>query len=480
MPPLPAREEDPRPPGVELTPREADEPMIAKTLPREQHPISRDLIDPDVLRILYRLKHAGHQAYVVGGAVRDILRGYEPKDFDVATDATPMQLRRLFRNSRIIGRRFKLVHVFFGHKNVEVATLRAHVQPDAETLEDGDLYVHEDNVWGDVESDSWRRDFTINALYYSIDGFEVIDHTGGLDDLEDRQIRSVGDPEVRFREDPVRMLRAIKFAARFGFDVEEGTAEAIAELPIEIHKASRFRVTEEIFRILSQRNRGTGLRMLRDYGFLRHLFPTWVLAIGDEGLEQVIEFFDHVESHAEHGRYLPLEVLAASMFLPMLGTVNISEQSYHQHAGELAQEIRQTATEMDLPKRLTSVAISLLRGQLYLLYFANREKSLNRFVRSPEFDWVWRLHDLAFGDVEELHPLQERWLAAREALPQPLGGWVDNPDRRDVFSFRGIKGGGRHREGEPRTILDESNGDETEGGGRRRKRRRRRRGGRRR
>src|SRR5258708_3640546 len=170
--------------------------------------------------------------------------GRRPKDFDVATDARPRDLRRLFRNSGEVGRRFRLVHVFFGPKNVEVATLRSMTEP----VEDGgDLYVEEDNQWGDLESDSFRRDFTINALYYDIRDFAVIDYTGGVQDLEDKLIRCIGDPQVRFREDPVRMLRAVKFAARFGFSFAPETAQALHELPGEILKASRFRVTEEIF-----------------------------------------------------------------------------------------------------------------------------------------------------------------------------------------------------------------------------------------
>ena len=187
----------------------------------------------------------------------------------------------MFRNSRTVGRRFRLVHVFFGHKNVEVATLRSAVEPSG----DGDdLYVEDDNQWGDLESDAFRRDFTINALFYDIRDFSVIDYTGGVKDLQNHVVRTIGDPRVRFQEDPVRMLRAIKFAARFGYTFERTTEEAIKELHAEILKASRFRVTEEIFRILVQANRQDGLRMLGDFGFLSVLYPQWLDAIGEEGL----------------------------------------------------------------------------------------------------------------------------------------------------------------------------------------------------
>ena len=162
--------------------------MEPDSIPRDQHPVSRSMIDPDVVRILYRLKHEGYQAYVVGGAIRDILRGeHEPKDFDIATDARPMELRRLFRNSRIIGRRFRLVHIFFGQKNIEVATLRRTVQPDADgglLQSEADLDYDDDRMWGTLETDAMRRDFTCNALYYSIHDFSIIDYVGGVQDVK--------------------------------------------------------------------------------------------------------------------------------------------------------------------------------------------------------------------------------------------------------------------------------------------------------
>src|SRR5208283_2277445 len=177
---------------------------------RADHPISRQDIDKDTLHVLYKLKDANYSSFLVGGAVRDLLMGRRPKDFDIATDARPNELRRLFRNSRVVGRRFKLVHVFFGPKNVEVATLRSMVEP---ATPSDDLYIDDDNQWGDLQSDAFRRDFTINALFYDIRDFAVIDYTGGVADLEAQLIRCIGNPQVRFQEDPVRMLRAVKFAA---------------------------------------------------------------------------------------------------------------------------------------------------------------------------------------------------------------------------------------------------------------------------
>ena len=252
------------------------EPVI---VPRADHRISRRDIDPDALRVLYRLREADHIAYLVGGSVRDMLLGRKPKDFDVGTDAHPSQVKRLFRNCWIIGRRFRLAHVKFGNKVIEVATFRKHVpaplpgeesaaaedavvvasSPAAETTKHGrpdrhDRFehatIHRDNLFGTPEEDAFRRDFTINGLFYDIESRSVIDYVGGLSDLERRVIRSIGDPRVRFVEDPVRMLRAVVFGARLGFDLDSLVIEAIAEHRGLIATASPARLLEEYFRIL--------------------------------------------------------------------------------------------------------------------------------------------------------------------------------------------------------------------------------------
>jgi poly(A) polymerase len=415
--------------------------MEPHIIARADHPISRKDIDPDVLRVLYKLKDAGHESYLVGGAVRDLLMGRLPKDFDVATSARPNELRRIFRNSRIVGRRFRLVHVFFGSKNVEVATLRSSVVP---STDPNDLYIEEDNEWGDLESDSFRRDFTVNALYYDIRDFAVVDYTGGVKDLHDHVIRSIGDPQVRFREDPVRMLRAIKFAARFGYTFEAETEAALRQHQQDILKASRFRVTEEVFRILIQPNRHVGLKMLKDYGFLSVIYPQWLESIGAEGFEQVLGFFEAAEKEAANDRFFPMEVLATGLFVPLLDTVNVETDSFHRVASRVSAEIGSLARQMDLPKRLSSAAMDLLRGQLYLLFFYNRPKRVKRYVAYPGFDLVWRVHELAFGHIAELDPIRDVWAEAREGLRRPIGGTVQAPDRRDIFSFRGKTGGGRN------------------------------------
>ncbi len=433
----------------------------ARVIARPDHTISRKDIDQDALRILYRLKKHGYEAYIVGGAVRDILRGEHPKDFDIATDASPWELKELFHNSRMVGRRFRIVHVYFGNKNIEVATLRRQVPTDTS---DDDLYVEEDNAWGDVESDSFRRDFTINALFYDINDFSLIDYTGGVDDIEHKIIRSIGDPGVRFQEDPVRMLRAIKFAARFDFEIEEATRTAIKEHHADILKASTPRVTEELFRIIGQLHGDVGIKLLHEFGFIDVLWGEWLEVIGEDGFEQVLDFFARIQKEADEGRFYPLEFVAAGLFVPLLGTIDPLDNQYQKHASHLATEIRALGDVMDLPKRMTAAMMSLLRGQLYLLYFPHRKKNVQRFVNNPDFDWIWSYHDLAFGEVTELHSIQEVWLRAAENRTSVQAGWLDSRDSRDVFSFRGKTGGGRYRPDEERSIINKRRG------GRRRRR----------
>ncbi|MGA2412023.1 MAG: polynucleotide adenylyltransferase PcnB [Candidatus Binataceae bacterium] len=242
--------------------------MEPSILERAEHPISRRDIDSNVLKVLYRLIAAEHVAYLVGGSVRDLMMGRRPKDFDVATSAHPQQVRDIFRNSRMIGRRFRLVHVFFGAQNIEVATFRRRSE---EVLDAGDPMIRQDNTFGTPEEDAFRRDFTINSLFYDPRTFRVIDYTGGVSDLKARLIRTIGDPEVRMREDPVRMIRAVRFAAKLGFQIEEETAAAIRRNCSDLTKASAPRMVEEIFRTVGTAGAAQALVLMERLGLLRVL-----------------------------------------------------------------------------------------------------------------------------------------------------------------------------------------------------------------
>lgn len=234
-------------------------------------------IDADAVKIVRRLKRHGHEAYLVGGCVRDLLLGCTPKDFDVATSATPNEIRDLFRNSRIIGRRFRLVHIFFGRKIIETSTFRqkppAAPETDDEDTDDDALLIRRDNVWGTALDDALRRDFTLNGLFYDPVRGEVIDFVDGLDDLASRSIRTIGEPDIRFLEDPVRILRAIKFAARLGLTIEENTMVALKAHVDRVMACARARVLEEIYRLLREGASARALALLEETGVRGVLFP---------------------------------------------------------------------------------------------------------------------------------------------------------------------------------------------------------------
>lgn len=232
--------------------------------------------------MLYRLKNAGYQGHLVGGGVRDLLLGREPKDFDIATDASPDEVRGLFRNCRLVGRRFRLAHIMFGREIIEVATFRAQASDDSaqDDQQDGGIEVEEkngrilrDNVFGTLEEDAWRRDFTINALYYNIEDFSVIDHTNGMADIEAGLLRVIGDPEQRFREDPVRMLRAVRFAAKIGFRIDEASEAKIFELGHLLDNIPAARLFEEVLKLFFGGCALQTFELLRHYNLFQYLFP---------------------------------------------------------------------------------------------------------------------------------------------------------------------------------------------------------------
>jgi len=231
--------------------------------------LDRNGIDPDADRVVRKLTRAGYKAYLVGGCVRDLLVGRKPKDFDVATSATPNEIKATFRNSRIIGRRFRLAHVFFGSKIIETATFRANPRDE----DDHDLLIRRDNVFGTEAEDAKRRDFTINGLFYDVEREEVIDHVGGLADLDAKLMRTIGDPDIRFQEDPVRMLRAIKFAARLDFGFEDATWRALLRWRSEISKCAPPRLLEEVHRLLRGGAAHRSFELLVETGTLAVLSP---------------------------------------------------------------------------------------------------------------------------------------------------------------------------------------------------------------
>jgi poly(A) polymerase len=306
------------------------EPLV---IPRSGHPLSRRNIDPDALRVLYRLKEAGFTAYLVGGSVRDLLLGRRPKDFDISTSAHPYQVKRLFRNCFIIGRRFRLAHVKFGQKVIEVATFRRQVpageadepepvaapdQQEAPGAPPGrDLLIHRDNTFGTPEEDAFRRDFTINALAYDIATFSIIDYVGGIEDLRAKLVRAIGDPDERFREDPVRMLRAIAFAARLGFRVDPPSYDAIRRLRADLARSSPARLLEEYYKILRSGAAERTFRALAEVGLLEPVTPELQRGASDALWTSLAALDRYRQRFEPMPRALDNAILAGTLLVPL-------------------------------------------------------------------------------------------------------------------------------------------------------------------
>ncbi len=261
-------------------PQPASVPVI---IPRSEHPVSRKSISANAVKVMYRLKDAGYDAYLVGGGVRDLLLGREPKDFDVATNATPERVRELFRNCRLIGRRFRLAHVYFRGEIIEVATFRGHHGGGGNgEAEVRNGMVVRDNVYGTLEEDAVRRDFTVNALYYNIDDYSIVDYTGGLDDLHEGLLRLIGDPRQRYREDPVRMLRAVRFVAKLGFRLEKETEAALIELGELLTGVPPARLFDEMLKMFLGGQAVATFELMRRYNQFGILFPQTEKALEKE------------------------------------------------------------------------------------------------------------------------------------------------------------------------------------------------------
>ncbi len=292
-----------------------------RILSRSEHPISRKQISGQALKVLYRLHGAGYLAHLVGGSVRDLMLGRRPKDFDIGTNARPNEIRRLFSNSRIIGRRFRLVHVFFQDGEiVEVSTFRRDPRPEDQESAPGELLITSDNTYGTPREDAFRRDFTVNALFYDIADFSVIDHVGGIEDLERQLIRTIGEPAVRFQEDPVRMLRACEFAGRLGFGIEKGTQEAIHRHAKVLSKASPARMTEEIIQLFRCGRSGAATQWLLDLGLLEVILPEAyaMVAAGERGLGEFGQILPSIDRMVASGRTLSDAGALAAILLPQV------------------------------------------------------------------------------------------------------------------------------------------------------------------
>ncbi|HAS6184380.1 TPA: polynucleotide adenylyltransferase PcnB [Vibrio vulnificus] len=334
--------------------------LALNVITRQEHNISRKQISDHALKVLYRLHGAGFDAFLVGGGVRDLLLGQSPKDFDIATNATPEQLKQLFRNCRLIGRRFRLAHIMFGREIIEVATFRGHHQDANSQIsqQSKEGMLLRDNVYGTIDEDAERRDFTINAMYYNIADYSIHDYAGGVEDLEDRLVRLIGDPETRYREDPVRMLRAIRFAAKLDFDIEEDTAAPIEEMAYLLRDIPAARLYEESLKLLQSGHGLETYHLMREYNLFQQMFPAISAYFTEDyssKAEQMLDLvLDSTDIRVEEGKRInPAYMFAAMLWYPLLELADKLMDSHNLCHYDAVME----ASNLILDEQVRSIAI---------------------------------------------------------------------------------------------------------------------------
>jgi len=420
-------------------------------------PITTDRIDPDALKVVRRLVRNGYQAYLVGGVVRDLLVGRVPKDCDVATSATPEQTRKLFRNCRIIGRRFRLAHIFFGPKIIETSTFRKHpseedeggdvvltdeappgdgapAAPTEEAQPPAELLIRRDNVFGNAEEDARRRDFTINGLFYDVEGGRVVDHVGGLADLEAGVVRSIGDPDVRFREDPVRILRAIRMSARLEFTIEPGTWAAMAAHRAEIAKCAPPRILEEFYRLFRSGASQRCWAGLQKTGVLAVLAPQLDAVAGEASLGRALAVIDaSVERGQTPGNTAFLAVLSSAL-IPELFDPRLGHGDIHRL---IETRFDPLAARLVVPRRERERTRMIL-STLPRLAGIGRQRRPMSLVRRDFFAEALGVFEAVAP--EDAQPQAQRWrqLAAGEPVAQhDVGGEGQGTRRRRRRRRRG-------------------------------------------
>ena len=412
------------------TAQQSDQLAEPVLIPREKHNISREDISPNALKVLYRLHGADHQAYLVGGCVRDLLLGQKPKDFDVVTDATPEEIKALFRNCRLIGRRFRLAHIVFGREIIEVATFRGHHQEQnqqaakhSQQSQEGQLI--RDNVFGSIEEDAERRDFTVNAMYYNIADFSIRDFANGVDAIEKRELELIGDPETRYREDPVRMLRAVRFAAKLDFDITLRSGQKIPELAELMANVPPARLFEEVIKLFIN---GAGVRtmqLMQDYHLFGQLFPqVQPLLQNQQGKEYqfLMKVLSNTDNRINSGmRVTPAFFYAAVMWYSVeeRQQQHITEGGFNYHdAFTMAMNdvLHRQMQRIMIPKRFTAVIrdIWVLQNRLPKRFGKRAYVTLEHARFRAAYDFL-----LLRGEVEggELAELGQWWSEFQDASP---------------------------------------------------------------
>lgn len=406
-------------------------------LGRSEHNVSRRDIDPDALNVLYRLNRNGYTACLVGGAVRDLLLGRKPKDFDVCTTAHPNKVRRLFGNCFLIGRRFRLAHIRYGDKVIECSTFRKKPEPvDATNDEEASLYMRHDNTFGTPREDAERRDFTINGLFYDIDSFQIIDYVGGCEDLKRKLIRTIGDPDVRFREDPVRMLRAIRFAARLGFKIERKTWKSILRHHEEIFKSSPVRIFEELSKLFVFGSGAGAMRLLMSSGLLEDLMPgisSYLSKSKDKGrfFWRCLEALDKYNADASAPSVaLIYGAMAYPVFAEAVEGVRHERNSSKRHLTEAIDLIRNISPNLPMPQAVLFQTAHMLNSQRYFDGWHSERFSKQSFVRQKSFQESAVLYDILLLARGKPQPAVKPWLELKPAPGKSEHSDDPKPQRR--------------------------------------------------
>ncbi|MEO6952412.1 MAG: polynucleotide adenylyltransferase PcnB [Polyangia bacterium] len=394
-----------------------------------------DRIDPDAHKIVVRLARAGFQAYLVGGCVRDLLIGRRPKDFDVCTSATPPEIKQQFRNCRIIGRRFRLAHIFFGQKIIETSTFRSNPKSElidtdadegAEEEDTNNLLIRHDNVFGTAEEDARRRDFTVNGLFYDVEADKVIDWVGGLEDLEKRVIRTIGDANIRFREDPIRILRALKFAARIGFDIDPDAYAAILAHRGEIAKCAPPRVLEEVYRLMRGGAARRSLELLDVTGVLGVLSPDLAALIGregdHEGTARLFGALERLDAHVQEGYVPSNSLLLGLLTAPFVADVLYGQET--QNGASIVDEVTQPILDsLKVSRRDLERLRQILVVERRIGPRRKRKGRAAALARREFFPDALMLYELVHGETDQgVSDELQQWRQLMGTAPAPSQG----------------------------------------------------------
>jgi poly(A) polymerase len=392
--------------------------VTQKTYPVEEHQLPIDKVDPDALYVMEKLRAHGHTAYLVGGSVRDLLLDKKPKDYDISTSAKPEEIRQLFRSCILIGRRFRLAHIRFGKKILEVSTFRTG---DNET----DELIVRDNEWGSPEQDVLRRDFTINGLFYDPATQEVIDYVGGYPDLQKKTLRTIGQPFIRFRQDPVRMLRMLKFQARFGFNVDPAARVALLECRQEIAKSSTARIQEELLRMLESGASEPFFRLMAEHGFIHLMMPSFGEFMESSEGEEVLAYLKEVDTtfHDPARRPLSRPVLLACLVYPLLEKrmqTRYIDREKIPHLGEVNKEANEQINEIFHPffvlsRRIKGTLTSILTSQYRITPIEKKKGRRIRIPHDPDFNQALEFFEVRCSLEPALQTIWEEWKHALQA-----------------------------------------------------------------